>query len=487
MNQSPKEEKPIFTVPEVGSYQDAITNAPQDTSPQLTPPLPPSSPPPPPFEEDNKKKFILIGAGILIFLLIIFFVARFFLMVGENKNQEATLTYWGLWEDENVLKPLIDEYQKSHPNIKIKYAKQNPKEYRERVQAAINRGEGPDIFRFHNTWTKMLQNELSPMPDSIYTKEEFENTFYPVAVKDLTVNESRYGVPLEIDGLVVIYNEDILKAQNLTVPNEWSAFRDVALQLTTSPQGPVVNAGVALGTAENIEHFSDILGLMFLQNGVNLLDPLGPCVDVQNTTCAPDTLRFYRSFAELPTATWDTSFDNSIVAFAGGKVAMIVAPTWQILTIKQINPDINFKIAPVPQLEGITINWATYWVEGVSRASKNQIAAWEFLKFLSSKESMSKLYTEQSKTRPFGEPYSRKDLADTLKSNEYLGALINSAPTMQSFPLAERTLDNGVDDQNIKYLLDSINNMISGTSADSAIQTFSQGSKQVLEKFGYLP
>jgi len=501
------QQTPIEPAPESGSYQDAISDAPVDSTPQLTPesyqnPPDQNTPlyenngqnrqgqagaiPPPPFEEDNRKKYLFIGIAALIVLIIIFFILKL-VLGGKSPNQQSvTLNYWGLWEDEAVMKPLIDEYQKSHPNIKINYSKQNQKEYRERLQAQINQGSGPDIFRFHNTWTIMLQNELAPIPDSIYTKDEFDKTFYPIAQSDLRINSRYYGIPLEIDGLVVLYNEDILKAQNLTVPTEWSQFREVAQKLTTASPNAIANAGVALGTADNTEHFSDILGLMFLQNGVNLDNPLGPCADPSTTTCAPDTLRFYRGFAEQPSPTWDESFDNSINAFAGGKVAMIFAPTWEIPIIKQINPNINLKVAPVPQLEGITINWATYWVEGVSKNSKNQLAAWEFLKFLSSKDAMTKLFTEEAKTRPFGEPYSRVDLADSLKSDPYLGVLMTEAPAMKSFPLASRTYDNGVDDQNIKYLLDGVNSMINGVSADTTMQTIASGWNQVLEKFGYL-
>ncbi|MBI4066751.1 extracellular solute-binding protein [Candidatus Gottesmanbacteria bacterium] len=452
---------------------------------------PPSSPgefgsvPPPPYEEDRKGKIILIIGIILVVLVVIFLIIKFLGGRGASQSSGGELTYWGLWEDANTIKPLIDDYQKSHPNVKITYTKQNPKQYRERLQAALTRGEGPDIFRFHNTWTSMFASDLSPMPDTIYTTTEFEKTFYPVAKADLNINNKYYGIPLEIDGLVLLYNDDILKAQNITVPTDWENFQQAAITLTTpdSTTGKILNAGVALGSADNIDHFSDILGLMFLQNGTNLQDPLGPCTDPTSTTCAVDTLIFYRKFAELPNNTWDDTQDNSIVAFAGGKVAMIFAPTWQIFTIKQINPNLNLKVATVPQLPGITINWATYWVEGVSKRSKSPEAAWEFLKFLSSKESLTKLYTEQAKTRIFGEPYSRIDLASTLESNQYLAPLIKQAPTMKSFPFASSTQDNGINDQMIKYLLDAVNSLKQGASPQSALETASSGFKQVLTKY----
>lgn len=454
----------------------------------VAPPAEGSIPPPPPYEERSKIKLLAIIGGVLLILLIIFFGIKFLLGRGGQSPKSATLNYWGLWEEETVIKPLIDEFQKSNPKVKISYTKQNPKQYRERLQAALTRGEGPDLFRFHNTWTDMFLSDLDPIPQTIYTPKEFDQIFYPIAKDDLLRGSSYYGVPLEIDGLVLLYNEDIVKAAGVTsIPQNWEDFRNTALKLTVKDtNGTIQTAGVALGSANNIEHFSDILGLMFLQNGTNLKDPLGPCLDPSITTCAPDTLLFYRKFADPPNNTWDDSMDNSIIAFAGGRVAMIFAPSWQIFTIKQINPDLNLKVAQVPQLPGVTLNWATYWVEGVSKRSKNKDAAWEFLKFLSSKESLAKLYTEQTKTRSFGEPYSRVELASTLSSDPYLSILINEAKTMKSFPLASNTQDNGINDQMIKYLLDAVNSLKEGGNPESALNTAAAGFTQVLQKYGVL-
>lgn len=465
-------------------------NPPQSYSPSAgeVPPMDstPTNVPPPPFEEGNKSKILLLGGGILFALIIIFFLFKF-LTRAPGTPKSATLTYWGLWEDSTIMQPLIDEFQKSHPNIKISYTKQSPKQYRERLQAALGRGEGPDIFRFHNTWTDMMLNNLSPMPSTLYSPSDFDKTFYPVAKSDLNRGTGYFGIPLEIDGLVVLYNDDMVKAGGITIPTSWEDFRNTALKLTVKDTGGnIQTAGVALGSADNIEHFSDILALMMLQNGTNLKDVLGPCADASTSTCAVDSLIFYRKFADLPNNTWDDTLDNSISAFAGGKVAMIFAPTWEIFTVKQINPNLNFKIAQIPQLPGLTINWATYWVEGVSRSSKNQAAAWEFLKFLSSKESLTKLYTEEAKTRLFGEPYSRVDLAPALSSDPYLGPLLSEAPTMKSFPLASDTQDNGIDDQMIKYLLDAVNSLKQGGNPQSALETASQGFKQVLTKYGII-
>lgn len=452
--------------------------------------------PPPPYVTDNRRKFIIIFFVIIFILLLLFGVSSFIKLRGQTKSPQGSekiiLTYWGLWEEEEIMRPLIDAYQKQKPDVEIKYSRQDPKQYRERLQATIDRGEGPDIYRFHNTWTPMMLKYLAPVPDAIFAKTDFEKLFYPVVVKDLKVADMFYGIPLSIDGLLLFYNEDILKGANVSVPKTWVDVQDTVPKLTVKEKEKIVTSAIALGTAENTEHFSDILGLMMLQNGSQLYKSLFSCNDTSSVSCSVEALNFYRKFAEEPNNSWDDTLENSILAFAGGKVAMIIAPSWQAHVIQKINPDLKFKTAMVPQLPCDrepcpSVNWASYWVEGVSSKAKNLNAAFEFLKFLVSSDSLQKLYSEEVKYRPlFGEAYSRTDLADKLKDHLFLAPLIESAPTMQSFYLASRTNDGetGLNSSLITYLNAAVNSLGKGVSSENALKTADNGFREVMTRFG---
>lgn len=451
--------------------------------------------PPPPYTEDNRKKYLLIGVIAVFLVLLAVLILSAVLKKKPKAQEKITINYWGLWEDTQLMQPLFDEYNKTHPNITVNYVKQDPKQYRERLQAAIDRGDGPDIFRFHNTWVPMLMNHLAPMPKSIYSDEDYKKIFYPVVTSDLKVGGNYFGLPLEIDGLVLFYNEDILKSTNVSVPSTWEDVKNSVPKLTVKEKGRIVTSAIALGTAENIEHFSDILGLMLLQNGTKLTSSLNSCADSTSTTCSSEVMTFYRQFAETPNNTWDESLENSITAFATGKVAMIIAPSWQAYTIKEIskNSSLNFKVAQVPQLpcpkspaSCVSVNWASYWVEGVSSKSKNTVVSWDLLKFLTQADTLQKLYEAQIKYRKlFGEPYSRVDLGKNLSDNPYIAPIISEASTMKSFYLASRTNDGetGINTSFIKYLQDAVNSLTQGVSVETAIQTADKGFKQVFDRY----
>ena len=451
---------------------------------------------PPPFVDDPRKKIIFIALFFIFIIIGGLFVVR---LMGSRKEsqqnnaavKEVKLVYWGLWEEVDTIKPVIDEYVKNRQNVTIEYIRQDPTQYRERLQASIDRGEGPDIFRFHNSWVPMMNEHLAPLPKEIMSDEEFAQTFYPVAASDLSVSGNYYGLPLEIDGLLLYYNQDILDGANVPVPKTWVDVQNTVPELTVKEGNSIVTSAIAMGTAENIEHFSDLLGLMMLQNGTDLKSSLFQCADSQSTSCAVETLAFYRKFAEPPNNTWDNTLENSILAFAQGKVAMIFAPAWQAEIIRSINPDLEFRTAKVPQLPCNTvpcpqIHWASYWVEGVSPKSENQTEAWLFLKFLIQKDTLQKYYQEQAKVRTlFGEPFSRVDMAGELKDNQYLSPLIEEAPDMQSFYLASKTNDGetGINSSLNEYLKNAVNSLSEGVSEESALETADNGFKEVFERF----
>jgi multiple sugar transport system substrate-binding protein len=122
-------------------------------------------------------------------------------------------------------------------------------------------------------------------------------------------------------------------------------------------------------------------------------------------------------------------------------------------------------------------------VEGVSVRSKNQLEAWKFLKFLAQKESLAKLYENQTKVRPIGTVYSRADMINLLAQDEYLGAIVKQADNFLSLPLVSRTFDNGLNDEIIKYLENAINSTIQGVSYEEAFNTAKKGVDQVINKY----
>ena len=172
---------------------------------------------------------------------------------------------------------------------------------------------------------------------------------------------------------------------------------------------------------------------------------------------------------------------------------MYFGSTWRAFEITQQNPDLRFRTVPLPQLPKDSpnqpdISYATYWADGVWTRSPNKEAAWDFLKFVSSRTSLEKMYQNASKVRAFGEPYPLVDMAELLSNHPVVGSVINQAPGAQSWYLTSRTFDGptGINSQIIKYYEDAINAINSGIKAEKALETVISGVSQVLSQYGLI-
>ncbi len=424
------------------------------------------------------KRIIIVVLSLAIVLGFLFW--RFGPSISLFQTKEkgpVTLTYWGLWEDENLIRPLIAEYQKLNPAVSVDYVKQSSINYRKRVQTQVREGVGPDVFRIHNSWLPMFVSDLTPAPQDIFNMSDYRTLFYPVAAESLIASNQILAAPMEIDGLALYINEEILNGVGGNVPKNWQEFIDSATKMTVKDASGIKTAGAALGAAGNVDHWSDILGLLLLQQ---------PGVDLNNvaTEKTAEVLSFYTGFVTDPRRkTWDVNLPKSTDMFASGRLGFYFAPSWRAHELRIINPNLKFKVAPVPQLSAKSAAFASFWAEAVSKNSKNPAEAWRFVKFLTSEQAQRLAYQQASQIRLFGEPYSLASLAPELTGDPAVGAFVAQGPIYKYWYLSSNTFDSGINDEMIKYWEDGINATLGGTDPQVALQTVDQGVKQVLDKY----
>jgi multiple sugar transport system substrate-binding protein len=437
----------------------------------------------PPSPKKTFPKIIIFIAVAALLLILVFTVFKILSSRSGSGISSGTITWWGLWEDQTTVQPLIDEYQSQHPGVKINYIKESPQDYRERLTSSLAKNDGPDIFSFHNSWVPMFRSSLDSLPPAAINPADFAKTFYPIVSSDLTSGTSIVGVPLEYDALTLYINQDIFDKAGKIPPTTWDDFRALAKQFTVKDdKGVITQAGAAMGRTENVDHWPEILALLMLQNGVDMSNPTG--------TNAEGALTYFTLFSTTD-GVWDATLPSSTQAFASGKLAMYIGPSWRAFEIQSQNPNLKFKTAPIPQLPKDSpsqpdITYATYWAQGVWSGSTHKAAAWDFLKFLSTQDSLTKLYQNESKVRSFGEPYPRSDMSNLLTTHPILGSVIAQASGATSWYLDSRTYDGptGINSQMINYFGDAVNAVANGKSTpDKALATAAQGVAQVLAQY----
>lgn len=361
---------------------------------------------------------------------------------GGGGGAPVELTWWKPFDDPRAVQPLLEAFQKEHSNIRVQYVEKNVETYEDELVDALASGTGPDIFSIHNDWLPKHKAKLVPSGPTGVGLRDLKEQFAAVAAADLVGEDGVYAVPLSVDVLAMYYNRDILASTGIArPPATWEELVNLAPRITrTDSLGNFQRSAVALGTADNVNRAPDILGLLMLQNGTPFYSPENPGRSIadqlrnssgESYTPGEQALKFYTQFADPSKVpyTWSQRSNNSIEAFGAGSVAMIFSYSYLRPSLASRAPFLNYGVAPVPQIsaDATRVNYANYWAEAVSRQSKEQAAAWTFLKYITQKDVLRKYYDVQKV------PSSRIDLLEEQQADPDLGVFAEAVLSARSF------------------------------------------------------
>lgn len=391
---------------------------------------------------------ILIGLGILaaVALVVVMLVVACTPKkkpVQNTSESKITLTYWRLWDDSEVMAPLIEKYQKTHPNIQIEYKKLAFAEYERTLLEALAAGKGPDMFSIQNAWVPKYDDKIAPVPEKVYATKDYEKDFFPVAKFDSVIDNKIFSIPYSIDTLALYVNNQLFDQadinappktwQELTRKTDESGKPGMLQQLNVRQGNTFSQSAIAMGNNTAVRSM-DILSLLMLQFNTSMVNNekntaifnLTQPVDGKEIHLGTQALDFYTSFAQPNSTTysWNDQMGDSVQAFVQNRVAYMLGYAYQVPTLERLKPDLNYQIVPAPQPEGRDpVNFASYWTETVSKSSQHTEEAWKFIKWMSEPEQMRE-YNKASNTVP-----ARRDMTAPSK----LQVFYEQAPSAQSW------------------------------------------------------
>jgi ABC-type glycerol-3-phosphate transport system substrate-binding protein len=288
-----------------------------------------------------------------------------------QEKYEMKLEIWGTFDDSDAYQDIFSEYRKINPHItQINYRKLPTESYEQDLLEALAAGNGPDIFMVRNSWMGDFQDKMVPAPPAMIPEKNYRDNFPDVAAGDFISSKGEiYGIPISVDSLALYYNKDIFNAYGIArAPVTWEEVEQLVPRLTQIDSfGNITQAGIAMGTAQNINRSTDILMTLLYQKGSKVTSGKGAFE--MTDTKSQEAMQFYKQFADIrsPLYTWNQNQHYSIDAFYEGNLAMMLNYSWQYPALKQKNAKLNIGVAPLPQFaEGVKANQANYWGYGVA-------------------------------------------------------------------------------------------------------------------------
>lgn len=457
--------------------------------------------------------FKRLSAVLIVVSLFLTLPACRFIKRDQNQDplEEITLTFYGLYDNEELYEPLIQAYESDHPNVTVLYKKfTNPEDYLSLIINELAEGEGPDIFMLHNTWFPRHYKKLSPAPSNVISPEVFRSLFVEITGKELIIPndmglEQIWGLPLYVDTLALYYNqehiEDALASRGHPSPT-WAGIKEDVSQLNRQDQSfeRFERAGIALGRADNILRAFDALMLMMLQYKVNFYTE-----DLKTETFSTDpnalsALELYTSFA-LPSQknySWNKyladpeSAEKELTTFAKGKLSMILGFSFtyealvnEISRLKaegEASIDLSdIEVQEVPQVYDPETSaetretYASYYVPVVSRTTEHGEEAWNFLVHLVTEENLT--YYHEVTHRPS----ARRNLIETQMLDPIYGVFAAQVGYAESIPMADPEKYKEIFLEAVNEVLNTIKSQIVLSEVGEQIQSLipSDGIKPV--------
>ncbi|MGH7751433.1 MAG: extracellular solute-binding protein, partial [Gemmatimonadales bacterium] len=182
------------------------------------------------------------------------------LVLPAGAGGPVSITFWhGM---SGVLNPAIDEltndFNKLNPGIAVAAQYQgNYGALNQKLIAAVAAGQPPTITQLFPTWTEQLiqakaivpvQNFFSG-PDGLSDEELAD--ILPLLRQTNTFNGVQWTMPFNKSLYLLFYNEDLLKQNNLRVPETWDDLLKVAKALTKTEGDRTVRYGFTVRTTED--------------------------------------------------------------------------------------------------------------------------------------------------------------------------------------------------------------------------------------------
>lgn len=408
---------------------------------------------------NNKKNIFLIITGIIVFILIIVILKSL-----PKKPQNVSLTLWGYNIEPDVLQPLIDNFEAQNPQVKINYYQKDFDSYYDTLISAYANQNAPDMFLLPGNWLPLLENHIYPLnlqKDKELNQKVINDTYPPIVQQELKEGDYLLGIPLSIDTLVLYYNPSIFKYYNISKPpTSWEELKQLVPKLRKiNPQKQITFAAIALG-APNVDWQTDILSNLMIQANSDISDPQQKLFTYYNQPYnspikdSPVLFAFkeYTQFANplSPLYTWNQNISNSsLKAFSEGKVAMIFAYAQDEKIIHQYAPDLGELKAPFPGINNSVFYGKTLNIV-VSNQSKNPEICWQFLKYLSSKD------TSDTFSKLTNLPPSRLDLINENMANPTMKIFAQQALLSKSwYQFNYQLIDKDFSDAVIKIINNS--------------------------------
>ncbi|MNU71227.1 Multiple sugar-binding protein precursor [compost metagenome] len=350
----------------------------------------------------KKKGWLMLVSLMLVFSTVLAGCGKGSSSSAEGGTKELTFMFRGGPDEQTAYKNVVKQFEKDHPNIKVKLVITTADQYATKLKAAITGNKLPDVFYFGSGDLKAYVNGGVLMNLSPYIEKNKKidlNNIWKYGVDlyrydgNMAGQGDIYGMPKDVGPFALGYNKTMFEKAGIPVPDKdkpmtWAEFLDVQKKLTkdTDGDGKLDQFGSGFNITWALQAFA-------WSNGADFIDSTKTKVTVDDPKLA-EALQYLadlQNVAKVTPSIADSQTLDTYQRWMKGQLAFFPVGPWDMSTYEKLPFD--YDLIPYPAgSTGKSATWTGSLGIGVSKKTKYPDEAVELVNYLtSSKEGMDAL------------------------------------------------------------------------------------------------
>jgi multiple sugar transport system substrate-binding protein len=294
-----------------------------------------------------------------------------------------TWSFWGDAWEEAVNRRVVRAFERDHPGIQVQIVHHPWDTYFDWLKGEWQAGRSPDVMFLNYIPAYAATGELEPIDRYVKREGEPLDDFYPALLNSFRADDKLYGLPRDNDTKVIFYNRAHFAAAGIPEPSAgwtWSDLRNAALALTRRD---------VLSTRYGFGFEPQFWWLVWLwQNGGDVLDdPLNPQTVRLDSPQNAQALQFLQDLVYVDRVTpplTQLNTDDMSRLFREGRLSMLFGNHALVPPLAE-TAGLSWDVAPLPRAAtGANVAGGAGYV--ISHRSTNKDAAWQLVRFLTSRK-----------------------------------------------------------------------------------------------------
>lgn len=363
--------------------------------------------------------------------LMIRFVVFVALLSLGGALAQTTITFWHTYNqdsDENkiLVEKVIPAFEKANPGIKVESQVVPYPDFRQKLLTSIAGGTVPDAARIDIIWSpEFAKLGAIEKLDSYPGFASLKNAVFPGPLSINFYQGSYYGLPLDTNTQIMLYNVDSLKAAGVGVPKTFNDLKGFLEKLQKKQGDKVTQWGFAVPGPWNWfvlpwiwSNGGDVTDAKITKatgylNGPKTVGAIQMLYDWYKAGLIAPTI------AQAGLSSWE--------GMGAGQYAATQDGPWAYPALKKQYPNVNIAHALFPAGPGGSISVVGGENIVIFKDSKKKEAAWKFVQFmLSSQAQLTMATTGQI-------PVIKSSLNDPfIKNHPYYGLYLQQLQTAKA-------------------------------------------------------